>query len=214
MACPTAQKHTCWDCGLGLPQPDCPWDLMTVSSEPSRFPLMERMHMPQVSDSGELNKNSHIALIHVAFPLAGQGRHSRTVISELNTAPMHTLTNASPRHHWSSTHSSGSEWIATPFSVEDLPSTSVIRRLTSYSMPVLTGAFPASRFPQLVYFLTSVSHNTCREFGIEKTNELNKAAIKSIAAFEIDRMQRILGIVQEWCQDWFGMRHRVSKIVR
>ena len=143
MACPTARKHTCWDCGLGLPQQNCLWDLTTVSSELSRFPLMECMHMPQVSDSGELNKNSHIALIHVAFPIVGQGRHSRTVISELNTAPMHTLTNASPRHHWSSTHSSGPERIATPYSAEDLSSTST-RRLTSYSMPVLTGAFPTS----------------------------------------------------------------------
>ena len=116
----------------------------TVFSELSRFPLMERMHMPQASDSGELNKNSHIALIHVAFPIVGQGRHSRTVISELNTAPMHALTNASPRHHWSSTHSSGPERIATPYSAEDLSSTSITRRLTSYSMPVLTGAFPAS----------------------------------------------------------------------
>ena len=100
--------------------------------------------MPQASDSGELNKDSHIALIHVAFPIVGQGRHSRTVISELNTAPMHALTNASPRHHWSSTHSSGPERIATPYSAEDLPSTSITRRLTSYSMPVLTGAFPTS----------------------------------------------------------------------
>ena len=116
----------------------------TVFSELSRFPLMERMHMPQASDSGELNKNSHIALIHVAFPIVGQGRHSRTVISELNTAPMHALTNASPRHHWSSTHSSGPERIATPYSAEDLSSTSITRRLTSYSMPVLTGAFPTS----------------------------------------------------------------------
>jgi len=66
------------------------------------------------------------------------------VISELNTAPMHALTNASPRHHWSSTHSSGPERIATPYSAEDLPSTSITRRLTSYSMPVLTGAFPTS----------------------------------------------------------------------
>ena len=39
---------------------------------------------------------------------------------ELNTAPMHTPANASPRHHWSSRHSSGPEWIATPYSVEDL----------------------------------------------------------------------------------------------
>jgi hypothetical protein len=49
------------------------------------------------------------------------------MISEVNTAPIedpvigaHTPANASPRHHWSSTHSSGPERIATPFSVEDL----------------------------------------------------------------------------------------------
>jgi len=132
-----SEAHKCWDCGLGLPQPDCLWDLMTVSSELSRFPLMERMHMPQVSDSGEPNEHSHIALIHVAFTIVVQGRHSRTVISELNTAPMHTPANASPRHHWSSTHSSGPERIATPYSAEDLSSTSITRRLTSYSMPVL-----------------------------------------------------------------------------
>ena len=39
--------------------------------------------MPQVSDSGELDKHSHTALIHVAFPIVQQGRHSRTVISDL-----------------------------------------------------------------------------------------------------------------------------------
>lgn len=33
---------------------------------------------------------------------------------------MHSPTNASPRHHWSSTHSSGPERIATPYSVADL----------------------------------------------------------------------------------------------
>jgi hypothetical protein len=81
---------------------------------------MKRMHMPQVSDSGEPNEHSLSALTHIAFPIILQGRHSRTVISELNTAPMQTLTNASPRHHWSSTHSSGSERIATPYSAEDL----------------------------------------------------------------------------------------------
>ena len=81
---------------------------------------MKLMHMPQVSDSGEPNEHSHNALLHVAFPIVQQGRHSRTVISELNTAPMHTPTNASPRHLWSSRHSSGPEWIATPYSAEDL----------------------------------------------------------------------------------------------
>ncbi len=98
--------------------------------------------MPQVSDSGDPNEHSHNALFHVAFPIVRQGRHSRTVISELNTVPMHTPTNASPRHHWSSTHSSGPERIATPFSVEDL-----VLSLTSYSMPVLTGAFRTSPIP-------------------------------------------------------------------
>jgi hypothetical protein len=76
--------------------------------------------MHQVSDSGEPNEHSHIALTHVAFPIVGQGQHSRKVISELNTAPMHTPANASPRHHWSSRHSSGPERIANPYSVEDL----------------------------------------------------------------------------------------------
>jgi len=88
-------------------------------SELSRLPHMELMHMPQVSDSGEPNEHSLSALTHIAFPIVLQGRHSRTVISEVNTAPMHTPANASPRHHWSSRHSSGPERIATPYSVVD-----------------------------------------------------------------------------------------------
>ena len=60
-----------------------------------------------------------IAPAHVAFPSARRGRHSQTVISELYTAPVHSPANASPRHHWSSTHSSGPEWFATPYSVVD-----------------------------------------------------------------------------------------------
>ena len=120
MACPTSRKCTRRDFGLDLPRPDCLRDYTTAPSEISRFPLMKLMHMPQVSDSGEPNEHSPNALLHVAFPIVQQGRHSRTVISELNTAPMHTLTNASPRHHWSSRHSSGPEWIATPYSAEDL----------------------------------------------------------------------------------------------
>ena len=146
MACPTSRKCTRRDFGLDLPRPDCLRDYTTAPSEISRFPLMKLMHMPQVSDSGEPNEHSLSVLTHIAFPIILQGRHSRTVISELNTAPMHTLTNASPRHHWSSTHSSGPERIATPYSAEDLSSTSITRRLTSCSMPVLTGAFPTSPF--------------------------------------------------------------------
>ena len=40
-------------------------------------------------------------------------------------------------------------------------------------------------------------YNTCLEFGIEKANALNKAAITSIAPIEIDRMKRLLGIARE-----------------
>jgi len=40
-------------------------------------------------------------------------------------------------------------------------------------------------------------YHTCREFGIEKANELNKAAIKSMAPIEMDRMKRLLGIARE-----------------
>ncbi|MCK7507517.1 MAG: hypothetical protein MZV70_28085 [Desulfobacterales bacterium] len=34
----------------------------------------------------------------------------------------------------------------------------------------------------------------CREFGIEKANHLNKAAIKSLAPIEIERIKKALGI--------------------
>jgi hypothetical protein len=37
-------------------------------------------------------------------------------------------------------------------------------------------------------------YHTCREFGIEKANEVNKAAIKSLAPIEMDEMKRLLGI--------------------
>ena len=40
-------------------------------------------------------------------------------------------------------------------------------------------------------------YNTCLEFEIEKANELNKAAIKSLAPIEVDRMKRLLGIARE-----------------
>ena len=149
--------------------------LTTAPSEISRFPLMKRMHMPQVSDSGEPNEHSHIALIHIAFPLVQQGRHSRMVISELNTAPMHTPANASPRPHWSSRHSSGPERIANLYSVEDLA-----QSLTSYFMPVLTGAFWTSRMPS-VFTRTenlnrsqgsNAANNRCKLSAAEFASEL------------------------------------------
>ena len=40
-------------------------------------------------------------------------------------------------------------------------------------------------------------YHTCREFGIEKANEINRAAIKSMAPIEMDRMKKLLGIGRE-----------------
>jgi len=40
-------------------------------------------------------------------------------------------------------------------------------------------------------------YHTCREFGIERANALNKAAIKSMAPIEMQRVKRVLGIVKE-----------------
>jgi hypothetical protein len=37
-------------------------------------------------------------------------------------------------------------------------------------------------------------YNTCRELGIEKANVLNKAAIRSLAPIEIERVKKILGL--------------------
>jgi hypothetical protein len=39
-------------------------------------------------------------------------------------------------------------------------------------------------------------YHTCREFGIEKSNEVNKAAIKSLVPIEMDKMKRLLGITR------------------
>ena len=37
-------------------------------------------------------------------------------------------------------------------------------------------------------------YHTCQEFGIEKANALNNAAIKSLAPIEMERAKRVLGI--------------------
>lgn len=37
-------------------------------------------------------------------------------------------------------------------------------------------------------------YHTCKEFGIEKANALNRAAIKSLAPIEIQRMKQALGM--------------------
>jgi hypothetical protein len=40
-------------------------------------------------------------------------------------------------------------------------------------------------------------YHTCQEFGIERANALNKAAIKSLAPIEMERAKRVLGIDKE-----------------
>jgi len=40
-------------------------------------------------------------------------------------------------------------------------------------------------------------YHTCQEFGIERANSLNKAAIKSLAPIEIERAKQVLGIDKE-----------------
>ncbi|MCF8146176.1 MAG: DUF6125 family protein [Deltaproteobacteria bacterium] len=37
-------------------------------------------------------------------------------------------------------------------------------------------------------------YHTCRQFGIEKANEINKAAIQAMAPIEMERAKRLLGI--------------------
>ena len=40
-------------------------------------------------------------------------------------------------------------------------------------------------------------YHTCRELGIERANELNRAAIKSLAPIEVQRVKKVLGISKE-----------------
>ena len=40
-------------------------------------------------------------------------------------------------------------------------------------------------------------YNTCQELGIEKANVLNKAAIRSLAPIEIERVKKILGLGEQ-----------------
>ena len=59
LTCPTARQRSCWDYG---PRPS-PAELaaglsLPATAELSRLPHMERTHMPQVSDSGELDRHS------------------------------------------------------------------------------------------------------------------------------------------------------------
>ena len=71
-----------------------------ATAELSRFPYMVLTHMLQVSGSGELKPALALShRLHIAFPTVVQGRRSRGVISEINTAPVRPSANASPLHH-------------------------------------------------------------------------------------------------------------------
>jgi hypothetical protein len=119
-ACPTARLRSYWDRGLRPSPAGLAAGHPLATAELSRFPYMVLTHMPQVSGSGELIPALALShRLHVAFPLVLQGRRSRRVISEINTAPVHPSANASPRHHWSSTHSLRSKRVANPYSVKD-----------------------------------------------------------------------------------------------
>jgi hypothetical protein len=48
-------------------------------------------------------------------------------------------------------------------------------------------------------------YHAFHQCGIKKANELNKAAIKSLAPIEIDRMKKILGIVHEKFETFDGL---------
>ena len=82
----------------------------------SRFSCIERPRMHRVSDSaGPVGNSLHIAAHRVAFPIVQQGRHPKTVISELNgwsTLALLTLRHAITGHRRIARGHDGS---ATPF---------------------------------------------------------------------------------------------------
>ncbi len=88
--CQTAQQRACKDYGhwpslAVLP----PCDLTAGTAELSRFSNIECKHMHRVSDSAGPDYDwLFIAVIHVAFPFLGRGRHPEGVISELIGWPM------------------------------------------------------------------------------------------------------------------------------
>ena len=150
LTCPTARQHAGWDYGLrpsparlaaGLPASHC-----QALPAPAHGAYA---HAAGLRLRGAETGTRAIVPAPLAFPFILLGRHSRAVISELNTAPMRSPANASPRHHWSSAHSSGPGRIATPYPVEDLTSLDPNRSLTSYSMPVSPALSGCPLFLQL-----------------------------------------------------------------
>jgi hypothetical protein len=48
--------------------------------------------------------------------------------------------------------------------------------------------------------------HTCRQLGIDKANELNKAAVKSLAPVEMERMRRLLGFTREELENFDSLK--------
>lgn len=53
-------------------------------------------------------------------------------------------------------------------------------------------------------------YNCLQEFGIEKTNKINKAAIRNMAAIEIKRFQKLFGVEQINSFDEFKNYHETA----
>lgn len=72
----------------------------TGTAETSRFSYIERPRMHRVSDSvGPVGDSLYNATHRVAFPIVQQGRHPKTVISELNTWPALPLSTLRTQPH-------------------------------------------------------------------------------------------------------------------
>jgi len=88
--------------------------------------------MLRVLDSVVSRDRSRSRGPHLAFPISEQGRHTKVMISELDTWPMSSPVNASPAALRPPAHDSGPRWCAIPF---------LCGSLIRYSMPVYPGAF-------------------------------------------------------------------------
>jgi hypothetical protein len=86
------------------------------TAETSRFSCIERPRMHRVSDSaGPVCDSLYNAAHRVAFPIIQQGRHPKTVISELNTWPTLPLSTLRMQPHDYIRMTRGHDGSATPF---------------------------------------------------------------------------------------------------
>ena len=101
--------------------------LILAGGEISRFPCKELTHMLGSTTAPGRPSARAGAPGHVAFHSEHSVCVPRVVFSRLNTQPMRTPVNASPRPSRASAHDSGTVWFATP---------SLGETRTPYSLPV------------------------------------------------------------------------------